>query len=174
MDGNRQMDFERSGAYTHPNYSMDANRQAGYASESDRHRQQPFVPMQRSFDVTGQVSFDTQRQPPHHPPYQQQGQYERDIGRHASYGYQKDYGHAYDYPFDPFQSMGRGCTSHHPSRACEQDPFESINRQLGQPPCPSSTPPPPTVFHGHHAQLGPVYRSHPPSHGQQQYGAIVG
>ena len=38
MDGNRQMDFERSGAYTHPNYSMDANRQAGYASESDRHR----------------------------------------------------------------------------------------------------------------------------------------
>ena len=74
---------------------------------------------------------------------------------------QEDYGHPYDYPFDPFQSAGRGCPSHRPARACEQDPFESINRQFGQPPCPGSfTPPPPTVFHGHHAQFGPVYRSH--------------
>lgn len=202
IDINRQaqVNLGRTGPPSHPSYSLDINRQASYgvhggspyygglggqgSTSFDRSRQvdfsresdtygRQFAPGQRSFDVTGQVSFDVTRQAPYQQQQQQQQRQQRygDVGRHSSH--QASYGRPYDFPFDPFESVGGRGSSHYPPRGYDQDPFASINRQIGRQSCQRSsfTPPPDTVFHGHHAQLGPVYRSttgHPHPHPHQQ------
>ena len=201
IDINRQTQgsFNRSGSSSHPSYSMDVNRQTTFSNQPYGYNQQgphggqanfntqadfykrPSSSPQRSFDVSGQVSFDVTRQ----SPYQQQQQHQRDLSRQSSYSSQGSYGHPYDRPFDPFDTISRGSHGGHPqSHGYGEDPFASINRQFGQQSCSGSsdryysgsgsqgrssfTPPPDTVFHGHHSQFGPVYRSTTDYSQQQQ------